>query len=331
MRSRSFDDLSRRLAEPVSRRGALRIAVGAVAVAAVPGLRPQAAGARRGYFAAGTPCESLCTTVAGAKPCGITGTNIYGETNCYLAGCTVGGEICCHVGVHSAREPGVYVCPKGYRCGTTPAKPCIGCPEGYFLCGTDCCSTATGPYAQVCHRRRCLQKCPPKTHKCGRNCCDKKQQCRHGKCCTTCGDKGPCCNPDTQFCCREPGDTKNTGSCCQKNGDSCCPVGEPGKGKRTCCAKPNKCVRELPRTQLGFTKSSPYVCCPPARQVPVDETQPDDINACCPPGQLSLGGKLELGIGVQGFCCDIEKICGTGADRVCCQTGQSCIGGTTCA
>ncbi len=94
-----------------------------------------------------------------------------------------------------------------------------------------------------------------------------------------------------------------------------------------CCAKPNKCTRELPRGIGGLTSTSPYVCCPPERQVPVDETHPTDINACCAPGQVSLGGKLLVGQGVQGHCCDENKICGKGASLTCCQTGQSCVDG----
>lgn len=98
-----------------------------------------------------------------------------------------------------------------------------------------------------------------------------------------------------------------------------------------CCAKPNKCTRQLPRTIGGLTASSPWVCCPPERQVPVDETRPSDINACCAPGQVSLGGKLVVGPGIQGACCDAAKICGSGSSITCCPTGTMCIGGTTCA
>ena len=63
----------------------------------------------------------------------------------------------------------------------------------------------------------------------------------------------------------------------------------------------------------------------------MDENHPDDINAWCAPGQVSLGGKLLVGQGIQGACCDEDKICGKGADLTCCQTGASCIAGTTCA
>ena len=92
-----------------------------------------------------------------------------------------------------------------------------------------------------------------------------------------------------------------------------------------CCPKPNKCSRQLPEEKGGLTDDSPWVCCPPDRQVPLGRV------VCCAPGQVSLGGKLVVGNGIQGLCCNKAQVCGSGAAITCCQTGQSCVGGTTCA
>jgi hypothetical protein len=323
MSERFVDDLARLLASPMPRRRALRLAGAAIVAAAVPGLRPRSA---FGQSPCGpdTPCSSLCHLAPHVGACGIPIHNACGQELCHFGygGCMVKGDVCCTNG------PDPWICPKNYRCAAThSAQPnCIGCPPDQFSCGKECCrkQRPTLP-AEVCYQGRCRPACPDKTTKCGSTCCSAKQLCKNGKCCDKCGGSGTCCDPATSFCCREPGDPKSHGRCCKKGKESCCGVGPPGAQKRMCCAKPNKCARELPSGKGGLTATSPYVCCPPERLVP------GDVNVCCAPGQVSLGGKLLVGQGVQGLCCPEDKLCGSGADLTCCQTGQSCIGGTTCA
>jgi hypothetical protein len=223
-----------------------------------------------------------------------------------INGATQGGTVPC-----SPVFPGgkIYYC-------CTPTRACCGQPLG-----GQCCLPG-----ESCVNHKCV-KCPS-ARKCGKKCCKPKQLCRSGKCCDNCGGNGTCCDLTTTFCCRDPSDPKSPGSCCKKDQASCCRLGPPDSKNWTCCPKPNKCTRQLPATRGGLTPDSPRVCCPPERQVPVDETHPNDINACCAPGQLSLGGKLLVGQGIQGACCDENKICGSGASITCCQTGQSCVGGT---
>ena len=320
----------------MSRRRAVRVLGGAVAVATVPGLRPRAARAhslqgcgRPGICSAGTVCGFEIPPFACNKGCCIGAP---GERR----------TVCC------ARRTGSWCCGTGYTCGSggnTPGDPnckcsaierpdgtCGPCPSGEFQCGKRCCQgkRPTLP-AEVCYQGQCRPGCPEHTKKCGTTCCTSKQLCKNGKCCDKCGGNGPCCDHATQFCCREPGKPKSPGRCCKKGKETCCGVGPPDAQKRMCCAKPNKCTRQLPSTIGGLTGDSPYVCCPPERQVPVDETHPDDINACCAPGQVSLGGKLVVGPGIQGACCDADRVCGSGSAITCCPTGTSCIGGRTCA
>ncbi len=318
-----FDDLARTLASPMPRRRALRFAGAALVAAAVPGLRPRSA---FGF----SPCgpDTLCSSLCHSSPiyvgaCGVETKNNCGQIGCRLEGCFTEREQCCKEGNTQA-----WLCPKNYKCAAkrSAVPNCIGCPEGLFPCGKKCCSHR---YAerQVCYRGECLKTCPPNTRECGgknKFCCPPNQECRNGKCCNKCGGNGTCCDPETTFCCREPGDPKSAGRCCKKGKESCCGVGPPGAQKRMCCPKPKSCARELPSGIGGLTATSPYVCCPPERLVP------GDVKACCAPGQVSLGGKLLVGQGVQGVCCPENQLCGSGADLTCCQTGQSCIDGTTC-
>ncbi len=139
MNSGGFDELARRLAEPVSRRGALRIAAGAVVAAAVPGLRPSLAGASR--FTPGrllnTPCDTPGICVKGTT-CGLELPDRNGTIMC-LKGCCIGASdsqaVCCKT---MTPFPSAWCCSKGYRCDLE-SRRCIGCPPGQFSCGKECC------------------------------------------------------------------------------------------------------------------------------------------------------------------------------------------------
>ena len=325
MKANSFDDLARTLATPMPRRRALRTMGAALAISAFPALKPAWAGAQGAR-------KHTCQRCFVAIKFGTHEGGCCSTTPGFLQDCCIGPN-------DSQDHPNQmsWCCAKG-ACGASGGRCNFSCPSTHFLCGSKKCCLKARPTlpAEVCYQGRCLPGCPSNTLKCGTVgtpiCCNKtKQQCRNGKCCDKCGGNGTCCDPAKTFCCREPGKPKSAGRCCKKDKESCCGVGVEGAQKRMCCAKPNKCTRQLPSGIGGLTKASPWVCCPPPRQVPVDETRPNDINACCAPGQVSLGGKLLIGQGIQGACCDEERICGSGAGLTCCQTGQSCIGGTTCA
>lgn len=302
-----FEELAKSLAQPMSRSRALRLLGGAVVAASVPSVwtRPSVASPYlRGRLHSGTPCSSLCTTVKGSKPCGITGTNIYGETNCYLAGCMAPGEICCHIGTHSNTEPGVYICPKNYRCGTTPKRPCIGCPSPtQFLCGETCCTKKF----EVCEKNKCRSKCSPKTSKCGNFCCERGQDCQNGACCKPCVG-GKCCKPGESCC----GPTSKR-TCCSKTmtccGQTCCPKGQAcctgSKLAPTCCKPGEVCA---PKPNAKPLSGEP--CCPKIRLANATG-QP----VCCPVGTIEIDGNCcpsdDLG------CCDTP-----------CEEKEICVRGT---
>jgi hypothetical protein len=158
-----------------------------------------------------------------------------------------------------------------------------------------------------------VEKCPPGTVKCGRYCCPRGQQCRNGRCCKQCaGPKSQCCDPQSEQCCID----KKT--CCQKATQYCCAVGATtanyAETKSTCCKKPGECLRQSIESG-GLVKISPYVCCPPDRQV-FASAGDKSPQMCCPPGMVSKGkGKfiLEAG-GTNPFCCEEAQVCG---DRCC--------------
>lgn len=309
MSNARIDEIARILATPMPRRDAVRSIAATLAA---------------GLWQALSPARAFASTGR---------TSLQGGTQrCFVAikfGTHEGGQYypayskCC-TGPNLDRErPNLmsWVCPKDWGCGTAGAcTPVCSAPK--FACGRGCCEAPS-----LCYDGRCRAACPPTTVKCGNDCCMANQACIGGKCCEVCGGNRVCCDPATTYCCREMGQPNSQGRCCKKDLESCCGVGPDGAQSRMCCAKPNRCVKELPTGIGGLTSSSPWVCCPPERQVPVDETKPDRVIACCAPGQVTLGGKLVVGIGIQGMCCNASQICGSGAGLTCCQTGQSCING----
>lgn len=318
-----FDDLARTLATstPMPRRHALRKIGAALALAAFRAVRP----ARAEGVA---PIKAACPADLVSCTPPYTACCVAIKFGWHSGGCCGPGRSECCVGMNmDAARPNMmsWCCAEG-TCGE--AGLCTkACPADTFACGKLCCKKARPTLPQeVCYEGRCQPMCPEKTVKCGNTCCKAGEGCQNGKCCEKCGAGGPCC-PATKFCCAE--NPSSPGRCCDKKTDSCCPVGVEGSTTRMCCAEPNACLKQLPAGTGGLTASSPRVCCPPPRQVPAGPGE--RMNACCAPGQVSLQGKLIVGAGIQGQCCDEEKICGKGAALTCCQTGQMCIGGTTCA
>lgn len=356
-----FDGFARALVTPMPRRKALRMLAAGLTAAAVPGIRTRrAAAVPRTRRAAAVPqyCvrPGVCFCTDGGTPCGYAvppaGFNF---GNCCLGGpgetrtvcCTRppdGGSWCCAEGETcggGGRPNCIFQCPssrdcEGGRCcpaGEVCVDGRICCKPGRARCGTECCDKNEECFTFRVGPSRtsvCVPRCPQKRARCGPRCCPQGEKCIDdrgicAKCNKTeeaCGKK--CCNRKSTFCC-EP----SKQLCCRKGKDTCCPVGGTSQStapKRTCCAKPNKCARELPEGIGGLTNSSTYVCCPPKRQVPVDETRPKDIIACCAPGQTSLGGKLIVGTGIQGACCKDAQVCGSGKNVTCCQKFSSNIG-----
>jgi hypothetical protein len=157
--SRRFDDLSRTLAGPTSRRGALKL-MGAAAAAATAGVVLRPFQAQASCTAGTTPCGTTCcpggvacrdfkNSICGCSPgfaaCGTTCCQNQGDfcafiggkcAACCPAGTTPCGRACCASGSACVnRSTATCGCPAGtIACGTGPGRAC--CPAG-APCPTD--------------------------------------------------------------------------------------------------------------------------------------------------------------------------------------------------
>ena len=272
MSERIFDDLARALASPMPRRRAVRMVGAALAVAALPGLRPRSALARSS-ITCDPNTEELCSKNAGTQVC-----------------MPLGGT-CCIFGPESGYDGGLLVgCGKGARCGSGKLGDrcvcdqhwdaegnCVECDEA-DKCGKNCCKK--GQYCASPKKGLCCKEgatyctviagsgsgsgggkatCCPEGTKCCANdkrsdCCRPGQQCRAGRCtcpdgtqscggtCCKTGERcsnGKCCPKDRvncgdDFCCGAKGSSCSKGKCCPKGKVNC------GGGGR-CCAKVDCC------------------------------------------------------------------------------------------
>jgi hypothetical protein len=324
-----LDGLARALAKPMPRSRALRLMGGAVVTAAVPSWFPKLASARAldGCNASGGGC------IKTARCC--FGSDGFAVSCCpWYFTCRPGSGLCGEK----------YICEDGRPfCGSPKSKICCGPSQ---VCVKGECFTPCRPDEHVCHPQgqpdgvccprttecvrlriggrsteTCIPKCPGGRTRCGPACCPRNWHCKNpdtGVCkrCASgheeCGKK--CCNKRTSYC----GDP--TRSLCCPNNASACPTGPVTAPRRTCCPKPNRCARQLPAEMGALTAASPYVCCPP------DRTVPGATPMCCAPGQVSLGGRVVVGFGIQGFCCKRDQLCGSGPNQTCCQRFSETIG-----
>lgn len=126
-----FDDLSRELARPTSRRGVLKLIGGAAAAAtAATVLRPF-----RAQASCAVPCGSTCC--AAGQTCSDAATGC-----CCASGTTPCGTSCCKSGVACVNaSTGLCGCPSGYtQCGRGTSMTC--CPSGK-ACGSAGCVPAS--------------------------------------------------------------------------------------------------------------------------------------------------------------------------------------------
>lgn len=146
MSERVFDDLARRLAQPMPRRRALRLLGAAVAMAAVPALRPGLASGRSRQRQ-GCPNPS-------SLPCPA-------QHKC----CVAGSDAWC--------------CPDTHECQRGIARCLAPCPDGRRRCGTNifCCEGG-----EACVGGKCVKTCPSGRARCGSRCCPKGHACVRGRC-----------------------------------------------------------------------------------------------------------------------------------------------------
>lgn len=211
--TRLLDNLARALVVPMGRRHALRLLVGAVAAATVPGARPGSA-----FGAPAVAPASTCGRDVRACPTVVLGAS--------------GPDKCC--GSPANR----------WICGGTPAKPeCLdACPPPDTACPTGrkdgqgnteilCCKK---PVSLGCCEGECIPNCALLFGRGHTPCC--ATCCNPGQRCSFSGKSRVCCpvgrtvsrviaGKKTRFCC--PRGTVSVG------GDACCPPGD-----RDCCDEP---------------------------------------------------------------------------------------------
>jgi hypothetical protein len=195
MEDATFDDLTRRLAAPIDRRQALKLAVGTLAGGLVASL-----GGMRKAAAAPDPCAVFCGKTAftsgpahasclqACKKCG-------GDVANVCSGPT--GSVCCASGTSCCPGPtGTTCCAGGLVCGGTgqcvkPRSFCIPlCPSG-----DTCSGTTTG----------CVLPCAGATSGCACVSTVEGSACIQEVCtgivCTSSADCGPGAVCFTQGCC----------------------------------------------------------------------------------------------------------------------------------
>jgi len=202
---REFDELSRRLARPMTRRGVFK-AAGLAAGGAV------AATLLRPFRASAGPTQQGCTNNVGpgSTPCGDTcclpgvacadastsrcacpaGTQACGASCCKGTCSNAGNSCCCAAGTTPC---GTSCCNKGIAC-VDPSNSVCGCPAGTTPCGPPnaltCCNAGVA----------CTSGCPPVgTLNTGKDCCRSYQapcstdnDCCSGNCSTFKGNRCGC-------------------------------------------------------------------------------------------------------------------------------------------
>ena len=258
--------IARATAEPMSRRGALRVLGGALITAAAP-------------VSLSTPARATRARAQGCTACGVEhGAGCVGNYKCGQGAleeepvcCTFPGYFgplrtpfggtCAQAGGQGNTPPGgaMCCCPAGSACGD-PAVAACTCPKP---CGSGCCQQGedcvmgdrSAPETDFCAPR-----CPPLEVHCQGTgtCCEPGTQC----CGTGCCSGGQCCNRDgQQWCCsynQVCGDSAGTCKCAfgQRCGGKCCPTGSE------CCR--NSLALDIFRISGGGAPHlAHYSCCSP--------------------------------------------------------------------
>jgi hypothetical protein len=289
--ARVLDDLARSLAEPMPRRGALRLLAASVAAVAVPGLRPRAAAARPTASAPCGPDRRECQKGAEASfqkyccppPswrffCGGRSTGYRCVNQCGPGGTTfpctalfphpesgING-VCCDRKLHSHCEP-----------VGKPATCCHGQPIKCEPLGEAACR-AKGGAAQWAPSEQWKPSCCPKPFGCGGVCCQPPNRCQGGRC--RCADGSESCDGST--CCPK-------GKQCETCWDVTSQLSDGGpsppwrktKVGKQCCPRGQRCCR---KTCCRGESCCGDRCCPPGRLCAV--SIPGGKDVCCPGDRL---------------------------------------------
>lgn len=217
----SLDDIARRLAEPMPRSRALRIAAGAVV-----GLVTPLATARPAF--SGTTLTSTCgpSSAPGSKSCDCPAADGLFMKNC----CGPGHDCVCY---SDRAECHKIVCPSGHEwCGAVPCcKPGETCSYDGSKYSCECAGQKCGASKCCTSKQTCVKgSCCPNTRVCGPKCCPSGQKCAFVRelrlCCPTNRIITKKFNgTNIRFCC-PPGTVKVGGQagqgCCPPTDQKCC-------------------------------------------------------------------------------------------------------------
>ncbi len=294
-----LDDIAMAVAEPISRRGALRVA-GAAAVTTFFGVRT-------GTAKADCPtCPRSVDPPTYSQRCSVAR-----GVGCIFV-CCPQTYTCC------TTDLGVVCCREGYGCGPVNqfGQPTCKCANS---CGSGCCKpgeTCADPATGLCCQIPCGETCCKSGQKCADPrrgvCCQEFEQGCIGKNTTLCCDAtfGTCCagSVATQCC--------GYGQKCSADGACKCQPGHRKECVDTCCTKNQKCCTGVKGKNFCVPKQ--WGCCGD------DYTMPGE--ACCA-GRFPYSPASQRCCGISGVCPQLTECCPDG----CCPQGSSCCEGGCCA
>ncbi len=353
----AFDDLARTLATPMPRRQVLRLAAVVVVTAAVPGLRPRAAGG-----AVSGDCTGLTPQKCSAPP------DASGNAAFECAGKR---DHCCSNTKCAGYCRPWQKCDGNGGCDDTAAL-CTDRDAPRFSKSTPKFCSFQGQEESFCVGKRtktagwcCLSgetcgatfgKCTCDGGYCRDKCCGKDEVCRNertGLCCDKswkvceAGSAGAvkCCEPPktccidfktkSATCCCPKGTTRCGADCCDpKKGEHC----SPGSPSPICCPKGQEnskgvCCREG-RENCGDgyccgakkgESCSGGKCCPNGK-VNCGDNRCCEKDDCC--GKICCDGRSRICAG--GVCCPGDRLVGTGKSARCCPADTVTSPGGTC-
>lgn len=298
--SELFDDVTRVVAAPVSRRQALRLIAGALGAAVLSRFigAPRMAGASEcdpeNDPLYPHPCADICCRY-----------DYYCASTTLLNGDDKYG-ICCqnepdHAHLCSAGDHG-WCCDSTEACGAAPFT--CTCAAGMDACGDACCDTSAGEF-----------------------CCDPDQGlcCASGvECCFDTFEYGTCCPEGTECVPISATNYPPGNVCCPADQaciGQCCPDGELCFGNLMCC----------PEERISADRRG---CCPAGfvYNAATDSCCLEGMfcgGVCCTPGKVCRDGTCQECDSGQELCFGTCCAAGTCCFGKCCGAGQVCTGECT--
>ena len=346
MEDRQFDELTKKLARPVSRRtvfkAAIATAVGGIGAMATfgraraaPGPNCKGAGlgvcTLRGQFTAEC-CTNYCTS---AGVCGCPN----GQSVCNNGS----GEACfgaCTGGRIRNTQTCVCECPAGqnecagkcvnFLTDTSNCGSCGNvCPSG-TVCSNGICSTTCGAGLTNCPPTGCvdLTSNPANCGTCG-HACPANASCVGGTCTCLTGFV-PCTTTGGTFMCvaacpngQVPTPGTCTGCACP-TGKTACPTGTVTPTTICCTSTTQTCCGTGTGQNPVCCNNSTAVCCNGGCEA-LSTTSTTCAGVCCPTAPPSACTPATTATACQtaGGCCPLSRVCCNGV--CCCQPGKLCI------